>query len=448
LLAAALLLVGAAAAVAGGWYGWRWYAAPRPPAVALAGADPAVAAAVASAEQKVRQDPYSAAAWADLGKRLRAAGYLPEAAACFGQAAGLEPAEPRWPYLQGEALLTRDPDAAMPPLRRAADLCDRGGVDAVAPRLRLAEALLDRGLDDEAAAALRRALEVNPDDPSVHLDLGLLAYARDDLEDSRDHLRRCVHSPATRRQACARLAEVCRRLGEAGAAADYARQADAAPPDRHWPDPWLADCLQQGAGADDVLGRAGQLEAAGRYAEAAELLRGLSERAPDYRASVGLGKNLAQLGDLDGAEKALRDAIRLDPDGVQARSMLGKLLWTRAERRRGGDAAGARPLYEDAAAQAREAVARKPDDGPAYLTLGLALQALGSRAEAITAFRKAVACLPDEADPYLRLGESLAEDGQKEEARKQLEQAVRLAKPDDARPREALARLAPATDRN
>jgi Flp pilus assembly protein TadD len=443
LLTGGALLLGAAAAAGSAWYGWRWYAAPSPPAFALNDADPALQTAAAAATEAIKKDPYSPGAWAGLGKLLRAAGYHREAGACFAVAEKLEPNQPRWAYLCGEGLLQTDPETALAALGRAVALCDRTNADDVAPRLRLAEGLLARGRTAEAEGVLRRALELDPDNPAVQFNLGLAAAARDDFQAARDHLTHCRSSPLTRQRACARLAEVCRRLGDERAADDFDRQASAAPPDRHWPDPWLSDCFEKGVGTADHFRRAEQLEAQGRWKDAAALLQELVDRAPDYRANVGLGKDLAQTGELARAEQALREALRLEPNGVQAHYFLAKVVHARAERKRrdGGDGA---LLFEEAADHARQATIYKPDHGPAHQLLGQALEAAGRRADAIRAYRAAAACSPDSAESRLLLGEALAADGDTEGARKALEEAVRLAAPDDSRPRAALARLGPS----
>src|SRR5205823_5479326 len=80
---AGLLLLGAAALAGAGWYGWRWYTAPPPPAVDTEGMDPDLARAVEEARQGVKKSPYSAAAWGHLGKLLRGADLGGDAAACF-----------------------------------------------------------------------------------------------------------------------------------------------------------------------------------------------------------------------------------------------------------------------------------------------------------------------------------------------------------------------------
>src|SRR5262249_62259335 len=107
------------------------------------GAAPAVAEAAGAARRKVRRALSPAEPGGHLGKLRRACESLPQAAACFAQAERLDPGDPRWPYLRGEALLLRDPGAALPHLQRAVGLCDRGGADVAAPRPRPGGAHMD-----------------------------------------------------------------------------------------------------------------------------------------------------------------------------------------------------------------------------------------------------------------------------------------------------------------
>jgi tetratricopeptide (TPR) repeat protein len=435
-----LLLVSAAL----GWHGWRRYSAPMPPEIEATDVAPALAEALATARRTVQQEPYSAAAWGELGKLLRECGLVEKAATCFAQAEQLDPKSPLWPYLQGEALLLHDPDAALPHLRRAVSLCDRVDPDNLAPRLRLAELLLTQGAYEEAEVQLHRALEIEPDNPNVHLNLGLLAYARDDLETSRRHLLRSRHSPFTQQKANAQLAVVCRRLGDAPAAADYSLQARTLPHDISWPDPFRALSSRTLLGKQARLEYLDRLHTQKRHAEAVQLLRDMqAEQGPDYQISVALGQNLAELGQVSEALDALGEAIRLSPESVMAHYYRSKVFWALAEQagRPGGDPDRARELYRSAAADAQKAIDYKADHAQAHLMLGLCLEHLGHHPEALTALRRAVQCAPDFCDPALHLGEALAKGGQPTEARVYLERALQLARPDDPRPRAALKRL-------
>ncbi len=430
----ALAVVGGTAAL--GWYGWRWYNAPQPPEIATADLDPELTAAIENARQRIRQDPYSASRWGDLGKLLRVALLVSDAAACYAQAARLDPGDPRWPYLEGEALRLSDSRAALAPLQRAAALA---GDREVAPHLRLAEVLLALGRDDGAEQQLRRAQAIDPDDPTVQYNLGVLALARDDTDGALTHLKRSEHSLFTQRKTCIQLAAVYRRLGRDREADKYSRKADQLEPDHTWLDPFVPEA--EAVGRPARLKQVQQLEMQGDFRAAAELLTQLIHERPEYSAYVALGNDLAKLGDFARAEQALRSAIALAPDSFRAHYELSRLMWVRADRDHNKDAERARQEFEEAAASARRAVACRPDYGMAYVVLGMSLRGLGKRDEAREAFHMAIACSPDLADGHLYLGEILAEEGRTAEARASLERALQLARPEDARPREALAKL-------
>jgi tetratricopeptide (TPR) repeat protein len=419
-----------------GWYAWRRGTAPTPPLIACAGFDPELAEAIEMARQKIHANPYSAQAWGDLGKLLRAAQLLADAVACFAQAEQLDPKDPCWPYLQGEALRLSSANAALPPLQRAVALA--GSTDTLAPFLRLAEVLLALGRNDEAEKPLRRALEIEPDNPTVHYNLGLLALAREDLPGSLMHLERCEHSPFTRRKACIQMAALYRRMGRLEEADRYSRKADTLPRDSNWPDPFLSQVLAVGRPAR--FQQIYYLELRGDYLTAVEQLSALIQEGPDYRAYVSLGEDLGKLGDWDGAEQALRAAIALAPEKFKAHQELSRLLWMRADKDEHTNRSRAQATFEEAAACARRAIARRPEAAMAHLLLGMSLRRLGRQQEALDAFRTAVACGPHLAETHLYLGETLSDVGQFAEARRVLERAEKL-KPDDPRLRAALLRL-------
>jgi tetratricopeptide (TPR) repeat protein len=430
-----ILLVGVVTGAAG-WYGWRRYTAPVPPLVVRDGIDPELAEAIQTARRKIQADPYSAPCWGDLGKLLRAAQLYPEAVACFAQAEKLDPKNPRWPYMQGEALRTGDTRAAVPPLQRAVALS--GNTDTIAPFLRLAEVCLTLGQNNEAEEQLRRALEIEPDEPAVHYNLGLLALAREDLSASLDHLKRCEYSPITKRKACIQLAAVYRRMGRTQDADNYSRKADTLPPDRNWIDPFLSDVLPVGRRAR--LEEVSSLEKRGDYRSAAEQLSVLIQEKPEYRLYVGLGRNLYQAGDFDGAERALRSAVALEPEKPAGHHELSRLLWSQADKLERTNPERARAKYEEAADRARQALASRPDHPMTYVILGMSLRRLGKRQEALDEFRKAIQCDPNLTEGHLYLGETLAELGQVAEARASLERAKELS-PDNANVQAALAKL-------
>jgi tetratricopeptide (TPR) repeat protein len=436
------LLIGAALAgsvALAACLGWRAYTTPAPPALPLGRMEKPVAAAVGDALQKVRRQPRSAAAWGDLGLVLSANRYESQAVPCFAQADALDPADPRWPYDRATLLLAHDHRAALPLLRRAAGLA-RTPEERAAVLTRLALTEIEDGQLEDADRDLRALGEVAPDDPRLHLGLGLVAVARDDGAAARLHLSALTDSPFARKRACSLLAGLAG--GDRDSARRYQTLAAGLPPDLPWPDPFLAERTEYEVRRASRLGAAKALDDEGRHAEALAELRQLAEEDPHPEVYHALGLTLMNLQQLGEAETMLRLAVRLGPDRADAQALLGSVLLLRAERRArepGGQAEAAELAREALAAEDR-AVALNPKHAPAHLTRARALKFLWRTDEALRAARAALLCGPEFPDVHLCLGEMLAESGQVREGLGHLEDAARLAPPNDPRPREALAK--------
>jgi tetratricopeptide (TPR) repeat protein len=429
----ALLLV-----AAGGVGGWLWWRGPTPalPEISLQESEPAVAQAIEAAREEVQRQPRSGAAWGKLGQVLLAHDLADPAVTCFIHAERFDPDNPRWPYLRALILQFHDPEAAVPALRRAAELCDISDKDNLTPRLRLGETLLQLGRAEEARAEFEMARARVPGNARALYGLGLAAAALGDLEEARGHLQACSGSPQTQQKAAAELAKVFMRQGDTEGAARAERQSRKLPPDRDWPDLYAAQTATLKVSRQDQFRRAKELVLRGNRAEGIALLRRLVDEKPDSHAYLELGLALAKSRDNRGAEAALRQAAGLDPDRFGPAHLLNVLIFERAEQSRTPE-----PLQE-AVVFGRRAVQLRPDHAFAHLYLGLALKGLGQRQQAVEAFRAAVRCAPDKPDPYLHLAEALAEDGQKDEARRLMERATRLSiSPNDARPQQTLKRL-------
>jgi cytochrome c-type biogenesis protein CcmH/NrfG len=391
-----LALVGVAAGGGlGGWWLWHRQPAREPPAVELAGVDPAVATAIETARAKVRQSPHSAAAWGLLGEVLVAHDFRAVALTCFAEAERLGPREPRWPYYQGVALYLGDPDAALPKLRRAVELC---GDAPAAPRLLLAEALLNQGNLDEAESHYRHLLGRDLRNPWARLGLARVAAARDRPQDGLADLRQAAASRSCAKAAQTLLAQVLQRLGNEEEAAVALRRAADLPDDSGWPDPFVEAIEELQIGERASLKRAGRLINQDRVAEGVRLLRQTTRDYPQsYGAWLMLGQGLLKGQDFADAEQALRQAVRLAPTPVDARYFLGVALLERGENRAAADCF-------------REATKLKPDHALAYYQLGRCLVRLEDRTAALGAFHDAVRCKPDFADAHAELGELLLRD--------------------------------------
>ena len=162
-LATVLLVTGIGISV----YWLRSSPASPPPLVDLTETDPAVAAVVKTARERVLAAPRSGQAWGHLGKVLLANEYYREAQVCLARAERLDPRNPRWPYFQAGINPANNPEAVAK-LRRTIELC---GDEPLTPQLRLAETLLAEGQVEEASKLFDRILSLSPGNPWAELGL-------------------------------------------------------------------------------------------------------------------------------------------------------------------------------------------------------------------------------------------------------------------------------------
>jgi tetratricopeptide (TPR) repeat protein len=284
-----------------------------PPTVDLSGVDPAVVRAIATARATVNDSPRSVQAWGQLGKTLLAHDIHLPATTCLAQAERLDPANARWPYLQGIALAAADPpdpEAAIQKFQRAVEL---GGDAPDALRLRLGEALLGRDRLEEAEQQFQRVLQLHPGNARAHLSLARLAIRRGEAEKSRAHLDRALEDPHTRKAGRLLLTEVQQRLGMEPSP-DAVREVARLPEDTTWPDPYWEDAMQLRTGMKTHLGRAERLIRQGRAWEAVPLLQQIVRDYPDsYYAWLTFGRALTKQRKLPAAEQANSSLCLLAP---------------------------------------------------------------------------------------------------------------------------------------
>jgi tetratricopeptide (TPR) repeat protein len=404
----------------GSWCLWLWYSAQAPPVIAFQEADPAVVDALDSACREVWWYPYKTAAWARLGQLLLAHGYRAESNLCFGQAERLDPNDARWPYLQGSSVRLDDPEAAIRHLQRAVELC--GGVPD-APELCLAEVCLQQNELVDAERHFRHVLQTNANNARALLGLGRLCYERGDLREALAYLDRSGSSKLTQKARCVLRAQIYHLLGDETAARRERAEAAGLPEDPPWPDPFLEEALSLIVGKQAGLARLQMLNRQGRLPEARALAHRLEDQYPDIYWLVE-GREQMDRGDLEAAEKALRKAVRLAPDSVDAHVDLATVLLRQKN-------------YGAAAEYFQKVTELEPGYGPAYRSLGECRRLQGNRAAAIKAFRAALQYTPHNAEAHRNLGSLLAEEGQMKEALVHLQQALRLA-PGDLKTKELI----------
>lgn len=369
---AAILLLGA-----GAYLAWTRAGGPAPPAVDLARADPAVAAAVRGALEAVRSRPRDPAAWGELGMVLRANDFDRESVAAFAAAEQFDAADWRWPYLQGLTLVLFEPARGEDCLKRAVD---RAPADRTEPKLRLADVAFERGELDRAEQLTRGLSE-----PRAAILAARIAAERGDwnavLAKTEPH-RDC---DACRKRAAAMRSEALRRLNAPDRADAEWSRAEALPDDPAWPDRAVEEVLRRAAGKSNRLRSAGELLAAGRIAPAIEALRGVIRDDPtDRDARLMLGQTLVRIDDAAGAERALRELTDRDPESVEGWFQLGVAQFLK------GETAASLASFD-------RAILLKPDHLLAHFNRGHCQRKLGDNRAALAAFEAALRCKPDHA---------------------------------------------------
>ena len=162
------------------------------------------------------------------------------------------------------------------------------------------------------------------------------------------------------------------------------------------------------------------------------------------------GVGLLSSGDLLGARTELREALRLQPDLVQARFSLGTALYLsgdvdsaieayRTVIRQQPDLAHAHlhlgtalmvtHAWSEAQSVLKTAVSLQPDSVPAHYNLGIVRERLGDRSGAIESYREALRLRPDHAEAQYHLGLALKHNKQDTEATKEFLAAAQAGVP-------------------
>jgi Tfp pilus assembly protein PilF len=160
--------------------------------------------------------------------------------------------------------------------------------------------------------------------------------------------------------------------------------------------------------------------AEGKAAEAKAVFEALLRRypqEPDLHLFVGI--TLLRLRDPQAAESSVRKAIAIDPDHVEARTLLA---WIEADIRGNLDAA---------IAEYKKVVELRPDFPQAYNNLGVALKRKGELDQAAENFNRALEREPDFGAALSNRGWVFAEQNKWSDARRDFEQALKINPEDD-----------------
>ncbi len=251
----------------------------------------------------------------------------------------------------------------------------------------------------EATQHFERALQLEPDYPETHVDLGVVQAAQGRLDEAIQHYERALQLDPDYTEAHNNLGIALADRGKLDEAVQQYERVLQLKPDY--------------AEAHNNLGIA--LADQGKSNEAIQHFERALQLKPDYvEAHYNLGIALADQGELDEAIQHYRRALQLKPDYADALNNLGFALAKQGR-------------WDEAIQHYERALQLKPDYADALNNLGFALAKQGRWDEAIQHYERTLQLRPDYAEAHCNLGIALARQGKSAEAVTHLQQALALA---------------------
>lgn len=238
--------------------------------------------------------------------------------------------------------------------------------ELVAPHVNLGVALAHKGRMDEAAAQYKEALQLEPGNSAIQIDLAILDYKRAHYEEAIAVLQPIVKAQPVKGQPFFLLADCYMRLGRFNEVIELLNPVYVQDPS----DRTLSY----------LLGRA--LLAEGDTQRGAQVIDRVFRDGDSGEAELLIGARLLAVGDFHGATPPLRKAMSLDPKLPGGWSLLGRALLD------DGDFAGARDAFH-------RALEADPNDFDANLYLGGMLRHDGQFDAAMPYLEKALQIRPD-----------------------------------------------------
>jgi tetratricopeptide (TPR) repeat protein len=449
----AILVALTVLAVAGvGAYLWFGHgeAGPTPPPVPARLADPPAQKMVEKKRQAVLAAPHSGTAWGELAMAFDAHEASAEAMACYRRAMDLDPKDARWPFLLAEHLNWRsnaagtDKGEALRLYRRSADCPPPSHAHRATALLSLADLLTELGRGSEAAPLYQQAYDLYPSDPWAAYRMGLLLADRGETEKASQILLGLARNPYARKKSAIALAALNRRAGREKDADGFEHAASLLPPDHHWANPFALEVADLRRGRGALMSLYVAQHAARDDRPALLTATALADQYPSVETQLLLLRALVNVGDYPAAVAVADDLLR-EREGrrmVTAHLFLGLARLGLADRAEAeGRKADTDRLLAQAVEALEESVRVQADYALGHLYRAKALLRLSRLPEAEKAARAAVRSRPEEWEGYVVLADVLAAAGRKAEAITAAEQAVRLAHPDEPRPRQALKAL-------
>ncbi|WP_181918796.1 tetratricopeptide repeat protein [Wenzhouxiangella sediminis] len=300
-------------------------------------------------------------AWGEMGRWFHIYRYPDSAMLAYGQAARLDPREPRWPYYRGMlAVEAGRLDQAADSFRAAAELAPRSS----ATRVRLADLWLEQRESGTAEAMFEAALEIDPRNLSAGVGLARIHLQRQQPKAAIERLTPLLgRNDRGDGHIHYLLGQAYRMLGRVEEARTHLAQVagqEMPPLPVASVDPWLDELLAINLSSNHLTrlgqrayrqgnyqlsahhsGRAARLNpdnaelranyaaallALGRTIAARRQIEATLRQAPDLaRAHLILGGIEQKEGNWLEAENALLHALELDPGMSDARKQLGRL---------------------------------------------------------------------------------------------------------------------------
>ncbi len=385
----------------------------------------------------VREHPYDATAWGQLGETYDVHQIFPQAIVCYERAQLLAPEEARWPYWLGIGQRVGNQSAALACFERTIALAP----DWAAAHFYAGHGYLSSERLDDAVREFERALQLEPEAPAALIGLAKVALSRNDPKQALEYLERANHATQRTQESRWLMAAAWRALGDEAKAQTYS-DATQPPSQEPFPDKLRAELLRdEGVTLIFARQRADAYFANGEKDRAIAELQSYVEKVPKsapalvalgdlymragkpedaiarYQAACTLdgtlaaafsqwGSALARTGKVPEGAAKLRQALALEPSKVEYKSDLGAVLCGSAQKEEREE--GLRLLGE--VAQAR------PEDPSLRLNFAQALRANGRPDEAVAAFQRALDLAPNDVRMRFEFGMLCATSGHMEEA--------------------------------
>jgi tetratricopeptide (TPR) repeat protein len=289
---------------------------------------------------------------------------------------------------------------------------------------------MNRGEFSEAITQFEKALEQNPNQAGVLVNLGRCRWLAGDPASGRATLEEALRLNPKAKEAENLLGNIAMEENDFDRAERHFRRALEIEPDytdahnslgilmekqRRWEDAIaeyrrVIEVDPDYAEGYNNIGNIRKL--LGKPAEAESWYQRAIEADPTFAGSYNnLALMLQERGDLDGAEELYRRALRLNPDEPRTHNNLGSLHYRRGEMNKALEEFRLAAELDESYAEARN-------------SLGVVYGSLGRRAEEIEAYREALRLNPDYADARFNLGIALLREGDERGGRTELEKSI------------------------